>query len=163
STLGTIEHFWSVGFKQGDGAEGFLPPRRGAAFFLNVMDGGFVNRTGRVTSFSLFVNDAPGSSSGTTYVTDHSPMPQPLIEGGEVSCTREAWPNPVAGHTTFEFTVGSDAARAGFGVTLAIHDLQGRVVKTLHRGATSLGVQRVDWNATNDSGQQVGSGVYYAK
>ena len=87
STVGTIEHFWSVGFKQGDGAEAYLPPTGGHPWFLNVLDGGYVNRTGRVTAFSLFVNDSPGSPGGTTYVTDHLPIPQPLVEGGAVAVT----------------------------------------------------------------------------
>src|SRR6185503_14744668 len=97
---GTIEHFFSVGFKQGDGAESALPPRRGLAWFLRVTDAGYVNRNGRVTAFSLFVNDSPGSASGTTYVTDHMPMPQPLIEGGEVAVT--LW-IPEQGTTSVEF------------------------------------------------------------
>jgi hypothetical protein len=87
STLGTIDHFWSMGFNQGDGAEPFLPPSQATPWFLGVKDGGFVNRTGRATSFSLFVNDTPGSQSGSTYITDHIPMPQLLIEGGATPVT----------------------------------------------------------------------------
>jgi subtilisin family serine protease len=87
ATIGSLEHYWSVGFRQGDGLEPFLPPSQGGAMFLQVTDGGYVNRTGRVTAFSLFVNDAPGSSGGTTYVTNHAPLPQPLIEGGVVPVT----------------------------------------------------------------------------
>lgn len=82
ATAGTVEHFWSVGFKQGDGAEAYLPPNYQHPWFLHVKDAGYVNRTGRVTAFSLFVNDAPGSSSGTTYATTHAPMPQPTGEFG---------------------------------------------------------------------------------
>ncbi len=87
STLGTIEHYWSVGFRQGDGAEPYLPPSMARPWFLRVVEGGYINRQGRVTAFSLFVNDAPGSASGTTYTTDHAPMPQPTIEGGIVPVT----------------------------------------------------------------------------
>jgi hypothetical protein len=82
STAGTVEHWWSAGFRQGDGAEPFLPPSPSTPWFLYVKDAGFVNRTGRVTAFSLFVNDAPGSASGVTYMTDHTPMPQPTGEFG---------------------------------------------------------------------------------
>ncbi len=99
STLGTIDHYWSVGFRQGDGAEPYLPPSFARPWFLQVTDGGFVNRTGRVTSFSLFVNTTPGSASGTTYVTDHLPMPAPLVEGGAVPVTLwipEQQPTPAA-------------------------------------------------------------------
>jgi serine protease AprX len=275
STLGTIEHFWSVGFKQGDGAEPYLPPTQSHPWFLNVMDGGYVNRTGRVTAFSLFVNDAPGSASGTTYVTDHMPMPQPLIEGGEVAvtlwipemnvtavpaatftgvardgavrltltlpagdpgatasvyrsrseefATRELltpkpialadarfeyddrsvvpgvlyhywielrrgagdvvwngpialatparpavtlagapWPNPVRGRTSFEYTIGADAAASGpADVSLAILDVQGRLVRTLKQAREGVGTHRADWDATDGRGVRVGGGVYY--
>ena len=99
STVGSIDHYWSVGFRQGDGAEPYLPPGLNKPWFLRVVDGGFVNRTGRVTAFSMFVNDTPGSPSGTTYVTDHLPMPQPLVEGGVVPVTLwipEQVPTPAA-------------------------------------------------------------------
>lgn len=87
STIGTIEHFWSVGFNAGDGAEVHLPPSQSRPWFLAVRDGGFVNRTGRISGFSLFVNDFPGSPGGVTYFTDHVPMPQPMVEGGAVPAT----------------------------------------------------------------------------
>ncbi|MEP7027330.1 MAG: S8 family serine peptidase [Candidatus Eisenbacteria bacterium] len=87
STLGTIEHYWSVGFRQGDGAEPYLPPTMAHPWFLRVVEAGYVNRQGRVTAFSLFVNNSPGSAGGTTYVTDHQPMPQPTVEGGAVPVT----------------------------------------------------------------------------
>jgi hypothetical protein len=275
STIGTIEHFWSVGFKQGDGAEAYLPPTQGHPWFLNVMDGGYVNRTGRATAFSLFVNDSPGSPGGSTYVTNHTPMPQPLIEGGEVAvtlwipemsvtavpaatftgeardgrvrltlmlaapdpgatarvyrsrseefATRELitpepialtdarldyedravlpgvryhywvevqtasggvlWngpvslvtparpavtlasaprPNPVRGRTSFEYTIGSDAAGTGLAdVSLAILDLQGRLVRTLKQAHEGVGTHRAEWDATDRRGVRVAGGVYY--
>ena len=102
STTGTLEHFWSVGVRQGDRLAGWLPPDPGSAWFLSVTDGGFVNRTGRITSFSMFVNDTPGSASGTTFVTNHTPMPAPLVEGGVTPTT--LWIPEKA-------TTGVDAAR----------------------------------------------------
>jgi subtilisin family serine protease len=99
SAVGTVEHFWSEGFNAGDGAEPYLPPSVARPWFLKVKDGGFVNRTGRVTSFSMFVNDSPGSPSGTTYTTDHVPMPQPSGEFGlapAVLWIPEQQPVPVA-------------------------------------------------------------------
>jgi serine protease AprX len=98
ATLGTVEHWWSVGFRQGDGAEPFLPPSASRPWFLYVKDAGFVNRTGRVTAFSMFVNSSPGSSSGNTYATNHSPMPQPTGEFGlspAILWIPEMNPNPV--------------------------------------------------------------------
>lgn len=82
STIGTVEHFWSVGFTASDNIGGYLPPRIAHPWFLHVTEGGYVNRQGRVSSFSMFVNSSPGSPSGQIYVTNHIPMPQPTLEGG---------------------------------------------------------------------------------
>lgn len=277
STIGTIEHFWSVGFKQGDGAEPYLPPSLSRPWFLYVKDAGFINRTGRVTSFSLFVNDAPGSPSGVTYVTDHTPMPQPTGEfglapallwipeqrpvptmvatfrgdadaagvrlvlelmreepgvratvfraatedfqerasltpeplpfsgtrfeyidgtaetgrtyyywvqvhetdgtsfmngpvaataGGGASLTFAAppHPNPVSKDAVFEYAIGSDVAAGGMVATsLRLHDLNGRVVKTLRSGDLAPGRYRAHWNATGEDGRRVAPGMYYLR
>jgi hypothetical protein len=113
STIGTIDHFWSVGFSSADGIGGYLPPSVAHPWFLHVTEGGYVNRTGRVTSFSMFVNDAPGSAAGTLFVTGHQPMPQPTIEGGllpVVLWIPEEQPVPVA-FARFEAISGDGAIR----------------------------------------------------
>ena len=127
ATLGTVEHWWSVGFRQGDGAEPFLPPSVDTPWFLYVKDAGFVNRTGRVTAFSMFVNTWPGSSSGVTYTTSHDPMPQPTGEFGlapallwipEVQPTAilvasfRADPDPSGCRLTLVLAQGGDGLRA---------------------------------------------------
>ncbi len=256
STVGTIEHFWSVGFKQ---------------------DAGYVNRTGRVTAFSLFVNTSPGSPSGTTYVTTHTPMPTPtgefglapallwipeagatavevaafraesdpagcrltllllrdegglsasvyrsasddfetrglltpdpisfagssfeyldqtaepghaynywielreadgnVIWNGPVSATSagapsvtfaaSAHPNPVSSRTSFDYAIGSDvAARGPVAVSLTVHDLQGRLVRTLRDEPQGVGQYRVEWDAADGGGRRLGAGVYYLR
>lgn len=131
STLGTIEHWWSVGFRQGDGAEPYLPPSFGRPWFLQVVDGGFVNRTGRVTGFSMFVNDTPGSASGTSFVTDHQPMPAPLVEGGVVPVTLwipEQQPTPAA----IAFFEG-DAEGGGIRLTLELAEEIPGATATVYR------------------------------
>jgi hypothetical protein len=85
TSAGQIDHFWSIGFTSADGVGPYLPPSVQTPWFLAVVDGGFINTTGRITSFSLFVNDLPGSETGITYATNHEPMPQPTYEGGLVA------------------------------------------------------------------------------
>jgi subtilisin family serine protease len=87
TSVGYVDHFWSIGFTNADGIGAYLPPRLATPWFLSVLDGGFINTNGRITSFSLFVNDSPGSASGATYVTNHTPMPAPTVEGGIVPVT----------------------------------------------------------------------------
>jgi len=274
STTGTVQHFWSMGFTAGDGVLSYLPPRQERPWFLNVAEGGFINRSGRVNSFSMFVNDSPGSSSGTTYVTD-DPTPQETSEGQEtnlwipennplaVGATMQAvgepggvritmdlapngpggmatvsrstsdefgsrtpltdralpvvgarfeyldrtaapgvtyyyWvelqmqgggvlvsgpvsgaakgagasltfaapaePNPASGKTVFGYTVGVDVAGNGtVDVSLTLHDVQGRIVKTLKTGRQSPGEYRVAWDTTDDHGTPVPEGLYYLR
>jgi subtilisin family serine protease len=119
ATFGSVEHYWSVGFREGDGAEPYLPPSMSRPWFLRVVDGGYVNRTGRITAFSMFVNTSPGSAEGTTYATDHLPMPQPTLEGGTVPVTLfipEQAPTPAA----IAFFEGAPEAGGGIRLTLEL-------------------------------------------
>jgi hypothetical protein len=186
STFGTIERFWSVGLRAGDGADAHLPPGTDDPWFLAVTDGGFVNRNGRVTGFSIFVNDSPGSATGTTYVTDHEPMPQPTIEGGATpvilwipeqgiptgvgqgptrfTLAAPVRPNPTTSRTWLEYTIGPDVATGGpVEVSLAIHDVQGRMVRTLRDTRDGVGRYLIEWNGRGDDGRPVGAGVYYLR
>jgi hypothetical protein len=187
STVGTIEHFWSIGFNGGDPAETYLPPGPSQPWFLYVQDGGFINRTGRVTSFSMFVNDAPGSASGTTYVTDHTPMPQPTGEfggapavlwipepgpvdvpapsaGPQVTFLSPAFPNPMSRGGVFQYTIGDDTdGGGGVEVSLRLHDLQGRVVRELVSLRQGVGRYRVGWDGTGDRGAKVTPGIYHLR
>lgn len=64
--------------------------------------------------------------------------PNPAVGTARVSCGV-----PVAGH-----------------VELALWDLQGRRVRTLIEGALPAGTSNVEWDATDDAGNAVASGVY---
>lgn len=184
SAVGTIEHFWSVGFNAGDGMEGYLPPGPANPWFLSVKDGGYVNRTGRVSSFTMFVNDTPGSETGVSYVTNHLPMPQPTIEGGATPVTlwifedqpstgvpaaiargtflAPAMPNPASRATTFGFVIAAtQAANGRVPVALTLHDVQGRRVRTLYQGVHAAGRYATQWDTRDDDGRPVAAGLYY--
>ena len=185
STVGTLEHFWSVGFNAGDPAQSYLPPRRAWPWFLYVKDAGYVNRTGRVTSFSMFVNDAPGSATGTTYVTDHNPMPQATGEFGQspailwipelgtvgvdgpspaLTFLRPTQPNPVTSGAVFRYAIGREiAAKGSVPVSLRLHDLQGRQVRSLRRTRQGIGEYEVRWDGTDDRGARLAPGIYYLR
>jgi hypothetical protein len=175
ATVGNTVHYWSMDFTAEDGVTPFLPPKM---WFLYVQDAGYVNRTGRVTSFSIVVWDSPGATTGTEYVTDHLPMPQPTGELGlnpallwipERNVTAvpeppgivqalEPRPNPTFGRTTFEYTVGSDAS----GASLALYDMQGRLVRELAKPVVA-GSHVVQWDGTDARGDRVRPGVYFVR
>jgi FlgD Ig-like domain/FG-GAP repeat len=66
-------------------------------------------------------------------------------------------PNPFNPTTTIQF----DLPQAG-AVTLKIYNSVGQLVRTLVSGDYEAGAHKVVWNARNDSGVQVASGVYLA-
>lgn len=274
ATVGSFEHWWSQGFAEDDGAGAVLPPSLARPWFLNVAEGHFINRSGRITSYSLFVNDSPGSEGGTLYVTN-STLPAATVEGqetavwipeqtgatsvesasfraeaegagvrlvaevprgmeggravvrrggsaalaastaitdspvggavfvhrdqdvregqtywywiefrsadgravmagpvacraagGETGLTRVAftgampWRAGAAG--SFQYTVGADIAPGGSAsVALTVHDVQGRVVATLARGTAASGTHHVEWDARDDQGHPLASGMYF--
>jgi subtilisin family serine protease len=270
---GHIRHFWSIGFTTDDGVTPYLPPGPLHPWFLDVAEGGFADQFGRIEAFSMFVNDSPGSSTGTTYVTD-SPTPRPTVEttratlwipepgttpvrvarlaavgepggvrvtlvlgapsagataqvlrsraeefaGAEVltgslalgdarfeyldasaepGVTYRYWvvleepdggaivsgpvtamlaparsismlarvvPNPMPRGGTFHYAVGTDAAAGGFAeVSLALYDLQGRLVRELARGRSAAGDYHAAWDGKDAGGAPVAAGIYLVR
>ena len=68
------------------------------------------------------------------------------------------YPNPFNQTTKIEFSL----ARSGF-VSLIVYDLQGRKVKTLVAEDLSWGHKSVVWDAKDNTGNEVASGVYFCR
>jgi len=60
------------------------------------------------------------------------------------------------GQPALGFTLPSDATQ----LTLQIKDATGKAVRTLTQGATSAGVNNINWDGMNDDGQPVPAGNY---
>jgi hypothetical protein len=65
-------------------------------------------------------------------------------------------PNPFNPTTTIAFTLPQTQR-----VSLVIYDASGRAVKTLADGVTTFGTHRLVWDGTDNSGNKVGSGIYF--
>jgi hypothetical protein len=65
------------------------------------------------------------------------------------------YPNPFSVQTLIEYELVEDAK-----VTLNILDLNGKLVKTLVDQPESAGIKQVTWDARNESGNQVETGIY---
>jgi FlgD Ig-like domain/Fibronectin type III domain len=65
------------------------------------------------------------------------------------------YPNPFNPTTIINFALPKNSF-----VALKVYDMLGREVKTLMNSEMSAGVHSVNWNADNNSGQKVTSGVY---
>ena len=68
------------------------------------------------------------------------------------------YPNPFNPETTIEYHLKSSAR-----VTLTIYNMLGQAVRRLVDGRQVAGVYRVKWDATDDLGQQLPSGIYHYK
>jgi len=67
-------------------------------------------------------------------------------------------PNPFGSVVTVEFS-----ASPGVRVSLTVHDVLGRVVKTLFRGHAGSGSHVIKWDGTNDRRAQVAAGLYIVR
>ena len=134
SATGTIEQTFRVEVPQGL-ASAWLPPSWARPWALELTEGGFLNRSGRLTDFRI-VWHSPGGD--LEYVA--GPMPVPTIEGGTVEAriplagtavepgAREAGlvaPNPVRAGDAVTFAVRPGALGA-----VEVFDLAGRRVVT---------------------------------
>ena len=64
-------------------------------------------------------------------------------------------PNPFNRSTTISFGVPEASE-----VTLALYNLRGQLIRTLHSGFIAAGQHSVVWDGTNFGGAKVASGVY---
>ena len=65
------------------------------------------------------------------------------------------YPNPFNGHTNFVFQLYHDS-----NVDLSIFDLKGNLIKKIINDFKQSGNHKINWNATNQYGQEISSGVY---
>jgi hypothetical protein len=79
------------------------------------------------------------------------------VDGGAVAFER-AWPNPFATTTRFAFVLPREAE-----VSVAVHDLSGRIVRVLVRGAWSAGRHELIWDGTDSGGGRAAAGVYFIR
>ena len=66
------------------------------------------------------------------------------------------YPNPFNPSTTISYKLAEAS-----NVTLNIYDLRGRLVKTLVNGEQAAAQHTIVWDATNESGLRVSSGIYF--
>lgn len=68
------------------------------------------------------------------------------------------YPNPFNPITSIRYNLKTDSE-----VTITIYDLLGNVINKLFKGTQNAGSKKINWNATNNAGDQVSSGVYIYK
>jgi len=69
---------------------------------------------------------------------------------------KDAYPNPFNPIINLIYSIPSKAS-----VSIVISDLLGREVKVLHSGYQDSGERLLQWDATDQNGRVVGTGIYY--
>jgi FlgD Ig-like domain len=68
------------------------------------------------------------------------------------------YPNPFNPSTNISYNITADSK-----VDLKVYNMKGQLVKTLVSSNQTAGVHTVTWNGTDNTGRQVGSGLYFYK
>jgi len=99
------------------------------------------------------ITPTPGEpNSGASAVEDQVPGNMPTLY--EV---RNA-PNPFNPKTVILFTLGQ-----ADDVTVGVYDLNGRLLRTLHRGPLTSGEHKLHWDGNDEQGRRLASGAYFAR
>ncbi len=94
---------------------------------------------------------------GVTLVLSTAPAPVPLPSPGALSLS-PARPNPFGRETRFALNL-----ERGADVEVTVHDLSGRRVATLFRGALAAGPHDFTWRGVRDDGSAASNGIYFLR
>jgi hypothetical protein len=167
STTGNVAWTFSVDVPAGGDIASFLPPRSDQPWRLDVTEGGFLNRSGRVTDFRVIVHNPNGDD---VYVG--TPLPLQTIEGATVHVTSpaNALGVPVA-TPMLELRMGPNPVVAGARVRfwsakpvrepVRVLDLQGREMARFDF-SPSAGGYGATWEARDAAGHPLTPGLYFA-
>ncbi|MFH1144450.1 MAG: FlgD immunoglobulin-like domain containing protein, partial [Candidatus Eisenbacteria bacterium] len=93
----------------------------------------------------------------------HDPCPRTGVdEGGEthlsgpVNYLYHSQPNPFRNSATIRFNMASEGP-----VKIAIYDVSGRLIKTLHDGKAEAGEHSLTWDGTDNTGNPVNGGIFW--
>jgi uncharacterized repeat protein (TIGR01451 family) len=89
------------------------------------------------------------------------PTDSPIAVGPAVTGTYfdAVFPNPFRHETSVRFSLLDDLSD----VVVEVFNVEGRRVRTVLRRPLPRGIHAVGWDATNDRGQRVGAGMYFAR
>jgi len=91
--------------------------------------------------------------------------PYPVTISNELAWRVNAsvFPNPSGGATRVHLFLAGSPGAVPLVSEASIYDLQGRMVRSLHRGPLSRGTTRIEWDGRDRDGQSLRAGVYYLR
>ena len=101
----------------------------------------------RVSIVSALLNETAPTIAGQTYDAE-------IVRFGLGPVS----PNPFSEGTAISY----NAAKASH-VSLAVYNVNGQLVRTLHDGHVEAGIHRVAWDGTDSNGVKVARGVYFCR
>ncbi len=135
-----------------------VPARPPAATYgFNMKVGNFPNNVLDVDSFTFTKTGAPSSAKTTASFSaeDWETGMSNIVTTLADFALMQNYPNPFNPSTTISFSLPEAS-----NVTLAIYNLRGQLIRTLHSGALSAGHHRMVWDGRDSHGVKVASGVY---
>jgi hypothetical protein len=105
-----------------------------------------------LTPYTAFLVVEP---TGVVISIDEDAGHRPLVFALEPN-----YPNPFNPATTIRYSVGGSGSTY---VLVTIHDILGRVIKTLVAEMQAPGEYRIVWDGTDEKGRGVSSGLYFCK
>jgi hypothetical protein len=129
-----------------------------ASLVAALADTGYTDAAGapfwyKLTAVDLHGNESPVAVLAPEGTLDVGGGPAPFALALETPA-----PNPARGSTTVRFAL----PRSGQ-VLVAVHDVSGRVVRTLADGSREAGGHVVSWDLRGDDGHVVNPGLYYVR
>jgi hypothetical protein len=73
------------------------------------------------------------------------------------------FPNPGAAQTRVQLFLAGSPTAPPLDASAAVFDVQGRVIRMLHRGPLARGTTRIEWDGRDDGGRPLGTGMYYLR
>jgi len=125
-----------------------------AAVSADTLRGSFSGTTVDIDDIFFLVNvqDGQFALSGADQTTAAPATP------AAAAVDLRAWPNPFNPRTSIVLSLATPQS-----VEVAVHDLAGRRLRTLHRGPLPAGEQRLEWDGGDDRGGRVAAGVYLVR
>ncbi len=128
---------------------GAPPGTYGYAFNVGTLPGTILDSDN--LPFNKTVGSAQAESEGLTAGDEGPALPAVFALG-------QNYPNPFNPTTTISFTLPESGK-----IKLTIYNMMGKRIKTLYHGQATAGRHQVVWNAKNEQGVKVASGVYIYK
>ena len=105
----------------------------------------------------VFMSPTPGETNNIVSVEDDKIIPTEF--------SLSAYPNPFNPATSIRYSIPSVISTEGrnLNIKLIVYDILGNVITTLVNEEKPAGTYEIIWNGKNNSGNNVSSGIYFAR